>query len=100
MRPTCVITGASSGIGAATAESVARAGYDLALAGRDATRLADVAARCRVTGVDVATYRADFADLREVRRLADDLLAAHPRIEVLVNNAGAVMTRRTTTVDG
>ncbi len=100
MRSLCVITGASSGIGAATAEGVARAGYDLALVGRDEPRLADVADRCRAHGVDVATYRADFADLQQVRRLADDLLARHPRIEVLVNNAGAVMTQRTTTVDG
>ena len=100
MPPTCVITGASSGIGAATALGVARAGHDLALAGRDERRLDEVATRCRREGVQVSTHRADFADLAQVRRLADELLADHPRIDVLVNNAGAALQRRTTTVDG
>ena len=100
MPSTCVITGASSGIGAATAVGVARAGYDLALVGRDQQRLDGVAMRCRGEGVQVSTYRADFAELAQVRRLADELLAAHARIDVLVNNAGAALPRRTMTVDG
>jgi NAD(P)-dependent dehydrogenase (short-subunit alcohol dehydrogenase family) len=97
---TCVVTGASSGIGAATALGVARTGHSVALVGRDVARLEAVAARCRDAGATAATYRADFADLQQVRALADRLLADHPRIDVLVNNAGTVTTHRTTTADG
>lgn len=100
MRPTCVITGASSGIGAETAVGVARAGHDVALVGRDRARLGDVAARCREAGAEATTYSADFASLEEVRRLADELLRDHSRIEVLVNNAGAALTERRLTTDG
>ena len=97
---TCVVTGASSGIGAATALGVARTGHDMALVGRDVARLEDVAQGCRRAGVTATTYRSDFADLQQVRTLADHLLADHPRIDVLVNNAGTVTTHRGTTSDG
>lgn len=100
MRPTCVVTGASSGIGAETAVGVARAGYDVALVARDAARLEAVAARCRDTGAAARTYQADFAELPQVRRLADELLRDLPRIDVLVDNAGAAHASRSTTTDG
>jgi retinol dehydrogenase-12 len=98
----CVITGASSGIGRATALAIARQGATLGLVCRDRGRgeetVAEIAAQ---TGNrDVTLFLADLAVQAEVRRVAADLLARLPRIHVLVNNAGVVNLRRTTTVDG
>lgn len=97
----CVVTGASAGIGSATALGLARRGADLALVGRDAARLEQVAQGCRDAGAStVRTYVADFAELDQVRGLATSLLADWPRIDVLVNNAALVLQRREETVDG
>ena len=100
MRPVCVVTGASSGIGAETAVGVARAGYDVALVARDTARLDAVAGRCGEAGAAARTYYADFAALDQVRRLADELLRDLPRIDVLVDNAGAAHASRSVTGDG
>jgi NAD(P)-dependent dehydrogenase (short-subunit alcohol dehydrogenase family) len=97
----CIVTGASSGIGTATAVGLARLGASLALVGRDGARLEAVAADCRKVGAaEVRTYKADFAELEQVRSLADELLEDWPRIDVLVNNAALVLQRREETVDG
>ena len=63
--------------------------------GRDPKRLAKVAEQ-----VGTEPFQADFASLADVRRLAGELLAAHPRIDVLANNAGLVAGRRQLTEDG
>ena len=99
-RPVCVVTGASAGIGAATVVEIARRGYDVALTGRSSERLEQVAQRCREAGATARTYAVDVSSLSEVRRLADELLADWPRIDVLVNNAGLVTQKRGTTPDG
>jgi NAD(P)-dependent dehydrogenase (short-subunit alcohol dehydrogenase family) len=97
----CIVTGASSGIGTATAVGLARLGASLALVGRDGGRLGDVAQRCQEVGAgDVRTYQADFGELDRVRALADELLDDWPRIDVLVNNAALVLQHREQTVDG
>lgn len=97
----CIVTGASAGIGAATAVGLARRGAVLALVGRDRDRLEQVAAECRTAGSpSVQTFQADFAVLDEVRELASSLLAALPRIDVLINNAALVLQHREQTVDG
>jgi retinol dehydrogenase-14 len=97
----CIVTGASSGIGTATAVGLARLGASLALVGRDGSRLRDVAQRCQEVGAgDVRTYQADFGELDRVRALADKLLDDWPRIDVLVNNAALVLQHREQTVDG
>jgi NAD(P)-dependent dehydrogenase (short-subunit alcohol dehydrogenase family) len=97
----CIVTGASSGIGTATAVGLARLGASLALVGRDGSRLRDVAQRCQEVGAgDVRTYQADFGELDRVRALADELLDDWPRIDVLVNNAALVLQHREQTVDG
>lgn len=98
---TCVVTGASAGIGAALARELAARGASLALVARDKDRLADVAEACRVAGApEVRVFCCDFASLDAVRDLADQLLEELPRIEVLADNAGLTLTHRQETVDG
>jgi NAD(P)-dependent dehydrogenase (short-subunit alcohol dehydrogenase family) len=97
-----VVSGASSGIGLHTALGLARSGMRVVMAGRDRARTE--AARRFVTkgsGSDrVETALADFARLAEVRRLADQILSAHDRIAVLVNNAGLFAPKYRLSADG
>jgi NAD(P)-dependent dehydrogenase (short-subunit alcohol dehydrogenase family) len=98
----CILTGGTSGIGRETAVSLAALGARLALICRDARRgeetVAEIAER---TGHREATvHLADLSVQRDVRRVAAELLARYPRIDVLVNNAGVVNLRRTLTEDG
>jgi NAD(P)-dependent dehydrogenase (short-subunit alcohol dehydrogenase family) len=99
---TCVITGATSGIGLAAAEALAGRGASLALVGRDRSRGEAALARVRAAapGVRATVHYADLTRLAEVRRLGAELLATHPRIDVLVNNAGALFQQREVTEDG
>ena len=99
-RRVCVLTGASAGIGAATVVEIARRGYDVALTGRSAERLEEVADRCRAHGATARTYAVDVAELDSVRDLAKQLLTDWPRIDVLVNNAALVTQGRHLTPDG
>lgn len=92
---TIVITGASSGIGAAAARQLALAGQRVVVVGRDPRRTRQVA-----EGIGMPFHVADFAVLAQVRALADELRASYPRIDVLANNAGGIFGDRTVTVDG
>jgi len=98
----CIITGATSGVGLAAAEALARKGARLALVGRDPGRGTAALQRIRAAapGSEVTIHYADLFRLAEVRRLGDELLQAYPRIDVLVNNAGAMFQRREVTPDG
>jgi short-subunit dehydrogenase len=87
-RPHALITGASSGIGAAFATRLAADGYDLTLAARRRDRLDGLAAK--LAGNGPCTVEVDVADLTDPGgpRSAEDLIAATPSLELLVNNAG------------
>ncbi len=99
---TCVITGATSGIGLAAAEALAARGASLALVGRDRARGEAALARVRAAAPNVRAtmHYADLLRMGEVRRLGAELLATYPRIDVLVNNAGALFRERAVTEEG
>jgi NAD(P)-dependent dehydrogenase (short-subunit alcohol dehydrogenase family) len=82
-----VITGASSGIGRATARLFAEEDARLVLAGRDASTLEDVAAECRALGATAITLRTDVSSAEEVDRLADAAVERFGGIDVWVGNA-------------
>ena len=84
MQPVAVVTGASSGIGAATAAQLAGAGYHVVLAARRAGRLDEAAARARAAGGSAQTEVLDVTDTAAVAAVAQSL----ERCDVLVNNAG------------
>lgn len=92
---TVVITGASSGIGRQAAIELAGRGARIAVVGRHRARAEAVA-----TEVGGVAFIADFDRLDDVRTLADDLLFACDRIDVLANNAGGLVPTRALTVDG
>lgn len=89
--PVCVITGAASGIGAATAVRFARAGWHVAIGNfDDATRSGalDVEAECRALGVDTLIFDADVRDDSACRRAAGAVATRWRRIDALINCAG------------
>jgi NAD(P)-dependent dehydrogenase (short-subunit alcohol dehydrogenase family) len=97
---TAVITGATSGLGEAAALALARDHYTLLLVGRDQGRGADVVRRAKEAGGDAEFLAADLFLLSDVRRLAAEIRARAPRIDVLVNNAGGSFNESKQTKDG
>lgn len=97
-----VVTGASGGLGLATAAGLARAGARVWLIGRDQHRT-DAAARLvrrSVSDADVTVATADLTRLADVRHLADTVHAGTDRLDVLVHNAGTLVSEYRQTVDG
>lgn len=99
---TALVTGATGGIGLATAVALAGLGARVGVVGRDEKRTAAaVQAVLAVPGSGGADgFLADFSDQREVRALAAEVLAAYPRLDVLVNNAGGYWSDRHVSADG
>ncbi|WP_141976671.1 SDR family NAD(P)-dependent oxidoreductase [Saccharothrix saharensis] len=87
MQPSAVITGAGSGIGAATARGLAAAGHRVVLVARRLDRLEAVARRIRDDGAEAVVAEVDVTDQAAVR----DFAASLPRCDVLVNNAGGAI---------
>jgi NAD(P)-dependent dehydrogenase (short-subunit alcohol dehydrogenase family) len=94
MRPmkdsTILITGATDGLGRAVAHELASRGASVLLHGRSDDRLSETLNEIReATGNDrLASYRADFSSLQEVRRLAETVHSTQERLDLLINNAG------------
>jgi NAD(P)-dependent dehydrogenase (short-subunit alcohol dehydrogenase family) len=99
-KKTAVITGATSGLGEAAALALAREGHRVLLVGRDPARGAEVVRRARAAGGDAEFLAADLFSLADVSRLAGEIQARAPRLDVLVNNAGGSFNALTRTADG
>jgi retinol dehydrogenase-14 len=99
---TVLVTGGTGGIGLATAAGLAGLGARVGIVGRDAGRARAAAERIRTVaaGGDVDVFTADVSSQREVQRLAETVLAAYPRLDVLVNNVGGYWATRHATEDG
>jgi len=88
-----LITGASTGIGAAYADRLAKRGYDLIIVARNEERLSESAARLKSTGRRIETIVADLTKKEDVQRIAERL-STDPTITALVNNAGLGSARK------
>lgn len=99
---TLLVTGATSGIGLEAAVALARSGVRVVMVGRNALKTAEKVeeVRRRSGATAVESLLCDFSSQRQVRQLAERFQAGHDRLDVLVNNAGAVFAKRTLTEDG
>ena len=97
-----VVTGANTGLGFETAQVLAARGASVVLAVRDIEKGKRAAARIAGTapGADVMVQPLDLTSLDSIRAAADELRARHPRIDLLINNAGVMFTPKQTTRDG
>jgi NAD(P)-dependent dehydrogenase (short-subunit alcohol dehydrogenase family) len=91
---TIVLTGGTLGIGLAAAKNLKAAGANVAITGRSESS----AALAKEIGCEF--HRVDYARLNDVRALAKTLLQKYPRIDILANNVGGIMNKRTLTEDG
>ena len=102
-RRCAVITGASSGIGLATAKILANQGWDIIAHGRDAARSEVAEAEIRLVatgGARVDMLRCDLSLLADTARLAKEIAGLTPRVDALVNNAGGVRSSMIITQEG
>ena len=99
---TVVITGGTSGIGEVAALELAQMGARIVLVAREKSRAEATLARLRKRGPELAhtAHYADLTRLAEMKRVAAQIAAVEPRIDVLINNAGAMFGARRITQDG
>jgi NAD(P)-dependent dehydrogenase (short-subunit alcohol dehydrogenase family) len=97
-----VITGGTSGIGQVAAEKLAAMGARIVLVARDKARVEAALASLRgiAPGVAPSAYFADLSRIDAVKQVAREIAAAEPRVDVLINNAGAMFYDRQVTADG
>jgi retinol dehydrogenase-12 len=99
-RPVCMVTGATSGLGFATARALAAQGRTVVAVGRTAATTAAARRSMPEAAGTVEWMAADFARLGDVRELAAAFRRGHSRLDVLVNNAGATFRDRRLTTEG
>jgi retinol dehydrogenase 12 len=101
-RPICLITGATEGVGKATATELARKGFKVILSARNAAK-AQAASReitASTGNSDIDYIIADLRSLKQVRQLSETFRRRYPRLDVLINNAGTFAPARVLTEDG
>lgn len=101
-KPICLITGATEGVGRATAVALAKRGFLIVLAARDSAKAEAVKGEIAgaAAGAEVDSIAVDLASLRSTRVLAETFRRRYPRLDVLINNAGVFLPGRTETEDG
>ncbi len=85
---TALVTGGASGIGRATALELARCGASVICADVNAAKAAELQQEAARAGLAIGFAQVDLADLASIRRCADQVMSAHPRIDILINAAG------------
>lgn len=99
MTKTILLTGATDGIGLETAKLLAAEGHSLLLHGRNPEKLKTAAASLS-TSAQVSTYQADLSDLGQTKQLAEMVAKAHPKLDIIINNAGVFKTTTPLTPSG
>lgn len=98
----CLVTGATNGIGKATAQALAQMGATVVLVGRNAPKTAQIVEEIRAASgnKNVNSLLADLSSQQEVRRLADEFKSKYAHLHVLINNAGGFFMKRQLSADG
>ena len=99
---TVVITGATSGIGEVAACELAQQGARIVFTARDRARANETAAKLKAANPSAnhKVHLADLSSLAEMKRVANEIAQSESKIDVLINNAGAVFLSRKTSIDG
>jgi len=97
----CLVTGATNGIGKATAQALAQMGATVVIVGRNAPKTAQLVEEIRAASgnINVDSLLADLSSQQEVRRLAGEFKSKYPHLHVLLNNAGGTFSTRQLSVD-
>ena len=99
---TVLITGASAGIGLQSVIGLAKLGAEVVMVGRNEKRTAEAAAlvKSQTGNPSISYLLADLSSIKDVRRLAQEFKSKYEKLDVLLNNAGAIFLRRQVSVDG